>query len=186
MALSRWTLLPAIGLVCAAGLAWTPEGTSFVDLLLEQFGYGVLPGLLMLFGFGSPFVFALCIVICVVALPPKTARRVVRIPIALMHSQLVLVALALFFAGDVVAPYALLGFALVGGLRLAFHTATANTQGDGPSLRWYTRWGATVIAGVAMWMELQRTGGISFGNGLHVALGCALLLVVFAGRRSER
>lgn len=177
----RSVALLSLALVGSAALPWTPSGESFLSLLLDAFSGHLLEGLLTLVGFGSPFLFGLAVVIGVVLLPPGTAKKVVRVPIAFMHSQLLLVALVIFFAGDAVASAALLGFAAVSGVRLAFHTASRTASGPGPSFVWYVRWGAMVIAAVGAWAELQRIDGVALGWGLHVALGSALLIVATLG-----
>ncbi len=130
--------------------------------------------------------FGSSVALCALVFTPELGRKVVRIPIALMHSQLVLVAIALWLGGEVVAPYALLGFALVGGFGLALYTANANAGGKGPSLCWYVRWGGMVVAGVAAWMELQHLDDVAFGMGLHVAFVSALALAVLARPRHAR
>jgi hypothetical protein len=81
---------------------------------------------------------------------------------------------------------ALLGFAIVTALGLARHSARTRAEGDGPSLAWYIRWGAIVVAGVAGWLRLQRAVGVELGIGLDVALGSAVLLVLSLGRRRFR
>lgn len=181
--------LPALaavaGLVLAASSAmpWTPEGHSFLALLRSEFSRGVLEGLLMMVGFGSPFLFGIAVAAAPLACPPPIARRILRVPIAFMHSQLVLVALVLWLSGVSVAALPLLGFALVSGVRLAIHTAHTHADGDGPRVGWYVRWGGMVVVAIAAWMELQRTGDLAFGWGLHVALLAGLAMVgTLAGR----
>ena len=183
VALPKLSLLAAAVLVVSSGLPWTPSGLSFLDLLGAEFSRGVLEGLLMLVGFGSPFLFGLAVAVAPLALPPPIARRVIRVPLAFMHSQLVLVAIVLWLAGDAKATLPMLGFAVVAGVRLAVHTARAHAEGDGPRVGWYVRWGGMVVAGVAGWMELQQVGDLAFGWGLHVALAAGVLMVAsLAGR----
>ncbi len=173
------------GLVLAvsSALPWTPEGHSFLALLRSEFSRGVLEGLLMMVGFGSPFLFGIAVAVAPLACPPGVARRILRVPVAFMHSQLVLVALVLWMSGVSVAALPLLGFALVSGVRLAVHTARAHAEGDGPRVGWYVRWGGMVVAAIAAWMELQRAGDLAFGWGLHVALLAGLGMAgALAGR----
>lgn len=182
--------LPLPKLVAAAGVAlagsavmpWTPEGLSFVDLLRGEFSRGVLEGFLMLVGFGSPFLFGTAIASAPSLLPPAIARQVVRVPIAFMHSQLVLVMIVLTMAGAGVATLPMLGFALVSGVFLAIHTARTHAEGGGPRVGWYARWGGMVVAAIGAWMELQQVGDLSFGWGLHVALASGLAIVAFLAR----
>jgi hypothetical protein len=173
------------GLVLAVSSAmpWTPQGDSFVALLRSEFSRGVLEGLLMLVGFGSPFLFGIAVALAPLACPPPIARRILRVPIAFIHSQLVLVALVLWHSGVAVAALPLLGFALISGVGLAIHTAHTHAAGDGPRVGWYVRWGGMLVAAIAGWMELQRVGDLVFGWGLHVALLAALGMVgALAGR----
>jgi hypothetical protein len=188
------------GLVVAvsAFLPLHPEGLSFFDLFLIELSRGLLEGLLMLVSFGSPYLFGLTVALAP-WLPSTVDARVVRIPVALMHSQLLLVAIVLVSAGEAVAPFALLGFAVVSGGYLALHTARANAEGRapvdpqapstafvGPAAAWYAQWGAMVIAGIAAWTELQRVGGVALGYGLHVLLGGALMILAVTARRAKR
>lgn len=182
-ALPKSVALAGFVLTVSSALPWTPEGHSFLALLRSEFSRGVLEGLLMMVGFGSPFLFGLAVAVAPLACPPSIARRIIRIPVAFMHSQLVLVALVLWLSGVSVAALPLLGFALVSGVRLAVHTARAHAEGDGPRVGWYVRWGGMVVAAIAAWMELQRTGDLAFGWGLHVALLAGLGMAgALAGR----
>ncbi len=163
-------------LAVSSALPWTPEGHSFLALLVAEFSRGVLEGLMMMLGFGSPFLFGLGVVVLPRVLPPPLARRILRIPLAFMHSQLVLVAIVLWLADAAVATLPMLGFALVSGVLLAVHTARAHAEGDGPQVGWYVRWGGTMVAAICAWMELQRLADVDFGWGLHVALGAGVLM----------
>jgi len=167
----------------AAFLPLHPEGLSFFDLFLIELSRGLLEGFLMLAGFGSPYLFGLAVLVSPL-LSATSAPRVLRIPIALMHSQLLLVAIVIASAADAVAAWALLGFAIASGVYLAVHTARTHAAGPGPTAIWYLRWGGTVVAGVAAWSELQRLNEVVLGYGLHVLLAGALW-VVWAGRPRE-
>lgn len=177
-------LVSATGLLLAATsvMPWTPEGLSFFDLLRGEFSRGVLEGFLMLVGFGSPFLFGLTVAMAPVTLPPAVARQIVRVPIAFMHSQLVLVMIVLTMAGAGVATLPMLGFALVSGVFLAMHTARTHAEGGGPRVGWYARWGGMVVAAIGAWMELQQAGDLSFGWGLHIALAAGLAMVALLAR----
>ena len=168
----------------SSAMPWTPEGASFLELLRGEFGRGVLEGLLMLVGFGSPFLFGVGVAIVPLVAAPAVARQLVRVPIAFMHSQLLLVMIVLWLAGAGLATLPMLGFAVVSGVFLAVHTARTHAEAGGPRLGWYTRWGGMMVAAVTGWMELQQAGDLYFGWGLHVALGCGLGIVAsLAGRR---
>ncbi len=185
--INKLTAVFALGLAASAALPLLRDGTSFLELVIEAFGRSVLEGFLLKVGFGSPFLFGLTAAIGILALERSVARRIVRIPVAFMHSQLLLVAITLMTARDsVVAAVALVGLAIVAASRFALHTARTRAEGDGPSLAWYVQWGAVIVAGVAGWMRLQRVVGIELGIGLDVALGCAVAMVVTLGRHRFR
>ncbi len=181
--------VPLLGLAIAlaAGLPITPQGASFLQLLWASFRRGMLEGVLMLVGFGSPFLFGLALFVGVVACSRETATRLVRIPIALMHAQLVLVAAAIVRGGEAIAAWALLGFAVVSGAHLAHHTARSMaSDGRGPSLQWYARWGAMVVAAIAGWSRMQRLGGVELGLAVDVVGVCALGIVFMTTLRGRR
>lgn len=178
----RLSQLAGVLLAVSAVLPLTPEGHSFLTLLQTEFSRGLLEGLLMMVGFGSPFLFGIAVAVVPSVAPSPIARRILRIPLAFLHSQLVLVALVIWLAGDAIAELALLGFALVSGVRLAMHTARAHAEGDGPQVAWYVRWGGMMVAAVCGWMELQQLGDLAFGIGLHVAFASAVAMVASLGR----
>lgn len=174
----------SLALACSSALPWTPEGLSFLEMLRAEFSRGALEGVLMLVGFGSPFLFGLAAVVAPLTLAPALARQIVRIPLAFMHSQLLLVMIVLAFAGAGTATLPMLGFALVSGVFLAVHTARMHAEGGGPRLGWYVRWGGVVVAAIGGWMELQQAASdLAFGAGLHVALGCGVLIVAALANR---
>lgn len=176
----------ALALVASAALPLSPAGHSFLTLLRGEFGRGVLEGMLMLAGFGSPYLFAVVVALVPGRVPDALAARMVRVPLALLHSQLVLVALVVWLAGDALADLALLGFALVSGASLALYSARAKAEDtsvlQASTLRWYVRWGGMMVTAVAAWMELQRISGLEFGLALHVALGAGVAMVFSVAR----
>ncbi len=181
------TAVLALGLAASAALPLLHDGTSFLGLVVEALRRNVLHGVVMLFGFGSPFLFGLASALGVLGLPRSVARSVVGITIAFMHSQLLIVAFSVITApADFAAPVALLGFAVVGALWFTMHRARTRAEGDGPSLAWYVRWGAVLVAGTAGWIRLQRVVGIELGIGLDVALLCAVAMIVSLGLRPLR
>ena len=173
----------AMGL--AAGLPLTPEGESFVRLVIDEFSRGLLEGTMMIAGFGSPFVFGFLLFVGHMFFAPAVAKRMVSVPVSLLHSQLVLVAFVLWRHGEALAAPALLGVAVVGAIHLVVHTAKTHAEGDGPSLVWYARWGATMIAVVAAWTRMQMFANVRLGIAVDVLLGCSLL-IVFVISRKER
>lgn len=158
----------------AAWLPISPTGASFVRLMLDEFARGWLFGVLMLAGFGSPYLFGLAVFVGPVFCSATTARRLLRVPIALMHSQLFLVALVVWQHGQAAAAGAMLGFSVVSGAYLALYSGKTFASGDGPSMTWYIRWGSMVVTAIAAWAELQRSVGVDLDIGLHVVLVLAL------------
>src|SRR5690606_8973547 len=113
----------------------------------------------------SPFVFGLLVFVGHLFFAPATARRIVRVPVSLLHSQLLLVAFVLWRHGESIAAPALLGVAVVGSIHLVVYTAKTHAEGDGhgPTLVWYARWGATMIAAIAAWARLQLLADVHLG-----------------------
>jgi hypothetical protein len=179
--------VPRLGAVLGAtlfGCAFlplTPEGRSFAQVVLDTFGDGVLAGVVMVVGFGSPFLFGLGVALGVWQRDDEVATRLVRSAVTMMHSQLLLAAWVIWRNdADAVAPLPLLLFAAGSGLYLVQHSAAHKAAGRVPSFAWTVRWGAMVIAAVAGWLLLQRTGGLEMGRAVHVAGLCALGLVALA------
>jgi hypothetical protein len=179
----RTVAVGGLAIVVAAFLPLHPEGFSFIDLVAIELSRGVVEAVLMVAGFGSPFLYGLACIAVALVVPMPLARRLVRIPIALMHSQLLLVAIVLWRGGHGIAPVPLLGFAVVSGGYMAIHSARTHAEGGGPRLGWYVRWGAVVITAIAAWSELQRFADVHLGLALHVVLGGALLIVAAMGTR---
>lgn len=173
-------VLGAVLFGCAF-LPLTPAGRSFAQVVIDTFGDGVLAGVVMVAGFGSPFLFGLGVALGVWQREDAAATRLVRSPVTMMHSQLLLVAWVIWRNdGDAVASLPLLLFAAVSGLYLVQHSASEKASGREPSFAWTVRWGATVIAAIAGWLLLQRTAGLTMGHAVHVAGLCALGLVLLA------
>lgn len=170
-----------LGLVlfACAFLPLTPAGRSFVTVLRDTFADGVLHGLVMAVGFGSPFLFGLGVAVGTWMRDDEIAARLVRNPVTMLHSQLVLVAWVIWRSDDdAVAALPLLGFAVVSGLYLVRHSAAERASGRSPSFAWTVRWGAMMIAAIAGWLLLQRVGGLHMGRAVEVAGLCALGLAL--------
>jgi hypothetical protein len=159
----------------AAALPLTPEGRSFLGMLRAELERGVLDAILMLVGFGSPFLFGLAVALTASPRLRVHAVEIVRTPLGLVHGQLLLVAFVLWRQGRAVAALPLFAFALVGAFAYAWSGAQA-PGGRGLSLRSTVRWGAMVLAGVAAWCRLQRLVDIEMGIAVDVVLGAALVL----------
>jgi hypothetical protein len=171
-------VLGALLFACAF-LPLTPAGRTFVQVVRDTFAEGVLPGVVMALGFGSPFLFGLGVALGVWRRDDAGAVRLVRGPVTMMHSQLVLVAWVIWRQDeDAVASLPLLLFAVASGLHLVRHSASERAAGRSPSFAWTVRWGAMLIAAVAGWLLLQRTAGLEMGRAVHVAGLCALGLAL--------
>lgn len=159
----------------AAALPLVPDGRSFLGLLRAELERGLLEGLLMLVGFGSPFLFGLATLVVAWPRLREVAVEVVRTPIGLVHGQLLLVAFVVWRQGRAIAALPLFGFAIVGAIAYARSGARA-PGGRRLPLVATVRWGALVVAGIAAWCRLQRLAGIELGIAVDVVLGAALLL----------
>ncbi|MBX7081261.1 MAG: hypothetical protein K1X88_18820 [Nannocystaceae bacterium] len=170
-------------IVAAAALPITPDGRSFVSLLLAEFHRGLLEGILMLSGFGSPFLFGLAVAAAGAGQAMgssdrhKLARELVRAPIGLLHGQLLLVAFVVWRHGQAVAALPLLAFAIAGAA-VYVRAGMAAPGGRTLALEPTVRWGATVVAGVAGWCRLQHLAGVHLGRAVDVVLVAAVLLVL--------
>ncbi len=159
----------------AAALPLRPDGRSFLAMLRAELEHGFLSALMMLAGFGSPFLFGLAVAIVASPRLRALAVEIVRTPIGLVHGQLLLVAFVVWREGRAIAALPLFGFAVVGAIAYA-RSGSRAPGGKGLSLASTVRWGALVIAGVAAWCRLQRFAGIELGIAVDVVLGAALLL----------
>jgi hypothetical protein len=159
---------------CALGLSAflpvLPDGGSFARIVLEAFSRSALEGLMTLAGFGSPFVFGWAVFFGSMWMRPGAALHLVRVPISLMHAQLLLVALVLFLKQEGVAAWSLLGFAIVSAGYVVYESARQGASEVGPTLNWTVRWGAFVLTGIAAWSELQRVGGVHLQIALEATL----------------
>lgn len=170
-----------LGLVlfACAFLPLTPAGRSFVEVVRDTLAEGVLPGVVMAVGFGSPFWFGLGVAVGSLSSDDAAAARLVRSPVTMMHSQLLLVSWVIARQDeDAVAAWPLFGFAVVSGLYLVRCSAAERAAGRSLSFAWTVRWGATMVAAVAGWLLLQRTAGLELGRAVQVAGLCALALVL--------
>jgi len=171
------TMLFGVALMFSAGLPLLPDGRCFLDLVREAFSRSLLEGVLMLIGLGSPFVFGLAVAIATRVASPAVGARIVRVPIAMMHSQLVLVAWALWKGGVAMAALPLLGFSIASGIYFASQVAMVDAAGRGPSLRFHIRWGAMIVLAIAAWARLQMFVGVHFGVALTVVIAAAAMLL---------
>lgn len=169
-------------LFTCAFLPLTPGGRTFVQVAIEAFGEGVMAGVVMVVGFGSPFLFGLAVALGAWLRDEELAVRLVRGPVTMMHSQLLLMAWMIWRYGDALASLPLLLFAAVSGLYVVQHSASERASGRSASFRWYVRSGAVVIVTVAAWLWLQRMTGLSMGRAVTLAGICGLGLILRARR----
>lgn len=170
-------------IAAAAALPLTPDGRSFLSLLRDEFERGATHGVLMLAGFGSPFLYGLALAL--VALPwlRPYASEVVRTPIGLMHGQLLLVAFVVWRHGEAVGALGLVGFAIVGAV--AYARSGTFAPGKRMPLVQLVRWGAVIVAGVAGWCRVQQLADVRLGQAVDVLLFASLVLVVLARPRTR-
>ena len=169
-------------LAATAALPIAPDGKSFLNYVLASFQRSLLEGLLMVAGFGSPFLFGIAVAVAA-RMKPEAGAQLVRAPIAMMHSQLLLVAWAVWRHGDAVAAGPMFLFAIVSALYLALSSAKKKAEDRGPSLQWSIRWGATIVAAVCMWARIQMFGGVKLGVAIDAAWLCAAGLVLLTTPR---
>jgi hypothetical protein len=159
----------------AAALPLTPDGRSFLAMLRAELERGLLDAVMMLFGFGSPFLFGLAVALVAWPRLRALAIELVRTPLGLVHGQLLLVAFVLWRQGRAIAALPLFAFAVLGAVGYAW-SGTGAPGGNRLPLVSTVRWGAMVIAGIAAWCRLQRLAGIELGIAVDVVLGAALVL----------
>ncbi len=176
--LSRFSAIVGLALFNCIWLPLTPEGRTFVQVVLDTFSEGLMAGLVMVAGFGSPFAFGLAVAIGVWSKNEAAAARMTRAPVTMMHSQLLLVAWMIWRHGDAVASLPLLLFAVVSGLYVVQHSASERASGRHAAFRWYVRSGALLIVAVTAWLWLQRMSGFSMGIAIDVGGLCALVLLM--------
>ncbi|MCA9707731.1 MAG: hypothetical protein KDK70_17910 [Myxococcales bacterium] len=182
--LARGASLLGLVLFGCIFLPLTPEGRTFVQVVIDTFAEGVFAGVVMVAGFGSPFVFGLAVALGLRAKDDATAASLVRTPVTMMHSQLLLVSWMIWRHGDAIASLPLLLFAVVSGLYVVQHSAAERAAGRHAAFRWYVRSGALVLVAVAGWLWLQRLAGFSMGVAVDVGglCGLGLLLRSLPGR----
>src|SRR5690606_37493838 len=118
-------------LAATAALPIAPDGKSFVQYVLDSFQRSMLEGLLMVAGFGSPFLFGIAVAIST-RMTPEAGAQLVRAPIAMMHSQLVLVTWAVWRHGEAIAAGPMFLFAIVSGLYLLLGLAKKRAEDKPP------------------------------------------------------
>jgi hypothetical protein len=176
----------ALGLVLLATsiLPLMPDGRSFIDLARAAFDGGGLQGALFVFWFGSPFLVGLTIAIAGGMIDPVAAVRLIRVPLGTFQAQLVVVSFTLLDE-KVVAPKALLGFAVVMMAWSAIHAGRERSAERSPTVAWTVRSAALQIAGLCMWLRLQLAADIHMGMAVDAALACAIGWIWLGRRRHD-
>lgn len=182
-------LTPAVlGLTLFASIALplTRDGLSLLDILIRVISRDPIGGLTFLIMFASPQLFGLAVALSGVVRDSRVALIGVQLPLAVLQAMTFLIGVAMAGNRAAIAPFALLGFALVtsGYYLYASGEAAASSRG-GLDLRWYIRWGALLVAGVGGWLRLQALAGLHLGIALDVATIAAALLLVSVARPRE-
>lgn len=175
---SRGAAILGLALFGCCLLPLTPAGRTFVEVVVDTFAEGVFAGIIMVVGYGSPFLFGLAVAVGGRSSSDASAASLVRGPVTMMHSQLLLVAWMIWRHGDAVASLPLLLFAVISGFYVVQHSASERASGRHASFRWYVRSGALLIVAVAGWLWVQRLAGFSMGVAIDVAGLCALGLML--------
>lgn len=182
-AVSLFQAVLGLTLFATIALPIVPDGPSLVDLLLRAAQENLLGALLLLLMIGSPQLFGLAVAFAGLTREDLVARAAVTWTVAIMQAMLVLIAVNVVGA-RVVAPTALLGFAVATGFYLPFASgAAAASSHQQLGLRWYVRWGALLIAGMGLWLRLQAFAGVPIGPAIDVALATSALLLTTLARR---
>lgn len=176
--LSRTAAILGLALFGCILLPLTPEGRTFVQVVLDTFAEGVFAGVVMIVGYGSPFIFGLTVALGIRSDSDASAASLVRTPVTMMHSQLLLVSWMIWRHGEAIASLPLLLFAVVSGFYVVQHSAAERAAGRHAAFRWYVRSGALLIVAVAAWLWVQRLAGFSMGLAVDVAGLCAAGLLL--------
>lgn len=176
--LPRSATLLGIVLFACAWLPLTPGGRSFFRVAVETFDEGFMAGMVMVIGMGSPFLFGLAVALGSVRRDDQQAAALVRTPVTMMLSQLLLLSWLIWRSGDMIAAFPLFAFAVVSSIYVIQHSASSRASGRPATFAWYVRWGAVVVSAIAGWLLLQRMGGLQMGAAVQIAGLCGLGLVL--------
>lgn len=202
-ALPRALILPGLAIVAASAAPLHPDGYSFLQLLYVAFLRHPLEGIVMLLGFGAPFLFGLIVALAAAfADRGHGARAMLRrfsvANLSLLHAQLLLVSFILAREGVAVMAFALVGFALVSGSYFIIQHAAAAAMGgrvddqgeidhadSGPKLHFLFRWGATMVVAICGWVRLQLLIDVRLGWAVEVLLASCMLITILLVRSSK-
>ncbi len=166
-----------LGLFACAFLPLGPGGPSYFELALELVLEGGVGALVFVLLVGAPFVLGAAIASSALV-GRSVGRSLVMGTVAVFQAELLLYGAIVWGAHELVAPYALLGFALVSGFSLVYQSASHSARDTGgPGLRWYTRWGALLVAGLGLWIRLQSLAGATIGLAIDGALLISILII---------
>ena len=184
-----WMGLAGAAVAAAVIVPITPDGVSVLGIVLDAFrDGGVLAAMSAALAFGTPFAFGLLVSgSAFLGRDDPGAELALRLAqqgvLAMLHVHLVYFAARMAWAGMGLAPLALLGFSLTGGLYFAYRSAltrAASEHDRGPDLRWMARWGAAMVAPLASWCRLQMLVGVRLGLAVEILLVGSLAILLLA------
>lgn len=147
--------LAGLGLAATSALPLVVGEKSPLVAFMDAFAHDWLNGLVTLLLFGTPYLLGAALAAAVLT---RSALGVVllRIPITILYIELVYFALILARdSGDLVAPWAFIGFVAVSTLSAVTRFVHDRRQQRPASVAWLGRWGAMLVAGAIGWGLLQ-------------------------------
>ena len=180
-------VVPGLTLFASIALPLTRDGLSLLDVFLRLVAANPIGGLTFLVMFASPQLFGLAVALAGVVRDERRALLGVQVPLAILQAMVFLAGITVVGNTRVLAPWSLLGFALIssGYYLYASGEAAAASRG-GLSLRWHVRWGALLVVGLGGWLRLQATRGLHLGIALDVATISAAVLLALSVRVPPR
>jgi hypothetical protein len=165
------------------------RGTSMLRFLLDTFREDWLIGIVSTVLLGSPYAFAVAVACSGTAGGPLS-RVWVRAQVALLQTEVVVLGLLVLRNLDehnARAPWAMIGFAATTIVVFVRHVASPAVPEGHRDPRFFTRWGAILVAGTFAWFLLQVLGRAEYGGVLPGTLAAAFLLaaVTPASRRDR-
>lgn len=184
-ALPRHAILLGLAIFGSAALPVIGDH-SFLDWLRLIADDDPAAALMVAATFGSPFLFGLAVALAGLLRGRPLAAALLKAPLVLVHTSLVLAALLALGARDLPLRLPFVGFALVSGLAFIVAHAEAEAADRPLGPRWLARWGGVVLAGTCAWLLGQTLDGEPLGRAVHVHLVAAALLAVSLPRDPPR
>jgi hypothetical protein len=169
------------GLALAACIALPLDprsGKSLLDRLLEAFAEDWLNGLMLSVLLASPYAIGLCIGLATFS-GGRIGPTLVKVPLVVLHVEVLMLALMFIHAKQGVARVAFLGFAIVMAVRLLARAAKSRARGTHVSIGWLARTGGVLVAGSFGWFRLQLAGE-PIGIAITATIVAAALMAVTA------